>query len=221
MTCPYSRHDGAYLLGAMSAQERRSYEEHLPGCPTCGSGLNEVAGLPGLLAQLPTELVDGVGPPPAVLLPTLLRAVEAERRRRRWRIRVGAVAAAAAVVAAALLGPAVLQSDGSHTAASATPRQVAMDRVTDLPVRATAALSDRPWGTQVDLRCTYSGEVDGNRGWVLVALDRAGKAEQIASWAVLPYGEAKVTGSTSLHAADLAAIEVRTTTGVTLLRMRR
>jgi len=57
MTCPFSRQDGAYLLGALSPQERRTYEEHLANCPICSAALSEVAGLPGLLVRLPAEAV--------------------------------------------------------------------------------------------------------------------------------------------------------------------
>lgn len=224
MTCAFSRQDGAYLLGALSPQERRDYEEHLASCAGCSAALSEVAGLPGLLARLPAEAVEPADPPPADLLPSLLRAVEAERRRSRRRLRVAtALAAAAAVVVTAVLGAAILHAGDRRpsTTTTAAAKPVTMTRVADVPVRATAALVDKPWGTEVDLRCTYSDKVQGSYALVLVAIDRTGRSEQIAVWDVLSNDETKVTGSTSLHSADLAALEVRTTKGKPILRLTR
>ena len=48
----YSAWDAAYVLGALSPVERREFEEHLAGCPTCQAAVSELAGLPGLLAQV-------------------------------------------------------------------------------------------------------------------------------------------------------------------------
>ena len=49
----YADWDAAYVLGALAVPERREYEEHLAGCPACRAAVAELAGLPGLLAQLP------------------------------------------------------------------------------------------------------------------------------------------------------------------------
>lgn len=49
----YADWDAAYVLGALAVAERREYEEHLAGCPACRAAVAELAGLPGLLAQLP------------------------------------------------------------------------------------------------------------------------------------------------------------------------
>lgn len=222
MTCPFSRQDGAYLLGALSPQERRTFEEHLANCSICSAALSEVAGLPSLLARLPAEAVDSVQPPPADLLPALLRAVESERRRLRRRVQVGAaLAAAAAVVVMALLGTAVVTADDpAPTTTTAAPAPVAMTRLADIPIRATAALTDKPWGSEIDLRCTYTDEAHGAYNLVLWAVDRAGRSEQIAVWEVISKGEARVIGSTSLHSAEVAALEVRTTKGKPILRLK-
>ena len=231
MTCPYSRHDGAYLLGALSPDERRSYEEHLGSCQTCSAALSEVAGLPALLAHLPAEAIEPAEPPPADLLPALLAAVAAERRRSRRRLLVGAaLGTAAAVVVTALLGQAVFSQPARPAPpapVAATPtgptagKPVAMTRMADVPIRATAALTDKPWGTQVDLRCRYSGRPYAAGSYVLVAIGRTGHSEQVAAWDVAAGEEAVVTGSTSLHSAELAALEVRTMEGRPVLRLTR
>jgi len=45
--------DAAYVLGALSAEDRHAYERHLPGCPACAAAVAELAGMPGILAALP------------------------------------------------------------------------------------------------------------------------------------------------------------------------
>jgi hypothetical protein len=49
----YADWDASYVLGALSVAERREYEEHLAGCAACRAAVAELAGMPGLLAQLP------------------------------------------------------------------------------------------------------------------------------------------------------------------------
>ena len=58
MTAPIDRYgnwDAAYVLGALSPADRREFEEHLAGCPGCQAAVSELAGLPGLLAQVSPE----------------------------------------------------------------------------------------------------------------------------------------------------------------------
>ncbi|MDQ6873746.1 MAG: zf-HC2 domain-containing protein [Actinomycetota bacterium] len=215
MTCPWAHHDGAYLLGALPAEERRPYEDHLPGCASCTAALSEVAGLPGLLGRVPADALEAPELPPADLLPNLLAAVAAERKRARWRSRsLAALAAAAALVAALLLLPVFTATAHRSTA-------VAMAKLRDVPIQATAALVDKPWGTEVDLRCTYTGETRyAPGGYVLVAIARDGSSEQIATWRVVAGRPAVLTASTSLRRSEIRDIEVRTPAGEGVLRLR-
>lgn len=52
---PYRRWDAAYVLGALSPEERLEYEDHVAYCLSCPAGVVELSGLPGLLAQIPFE----------------------------------------------------------------------------------------------------------------------------------------------------------------------
>ncbi len=49
----YADWDAAYVLGALSTAERLEFEGHLAECPTCRAAVADLAGMPGLLAQLP------------------------------------------------------------------------------------------------------------------------------------------------------------------------
>ena len=93
--------DAAYVLGALPVAERREYEAHLAGCAACRAAVAELAGMPGLLAQLPPGEVlamdlDGGSDlqPPASLMPVLPPALGAESPRRRWLAPLAAAAAA-------------------------------------------------------------------------------------------------------------------------------
>ncbi|MCP2319369.1 putative zinc-finger [Nocardia amikacinitolerans] len=107
----YTTWDAPYVLGSLTGSERREYEEHLARCADCRASVAELAGLPGMLALVPTDTAldmigDGAAPdaPPSVpdLLPKLAAAEQRRRRRGRWAALGGAVAAAAAAVAIAI-----------------------------------------------------------------------------------------------------------------------
>ncbi|MET8773941.1 zf-HC2 domain-containing protein [Nocardia sp. NPDC004654] len=109
----YTTWDAPYVLGSLTGSERREYEEHLARCADCRASVAELAGLPGMLALVPTETAlgmigtaDGAAPeaePPVPdLLPRLAAAEQRRRRRGRWAALGGAVAAAAAAVAIAI-----------------------------------------------------------------------------------------------------------------------
>ena len=103
----YADWDASYVLGALSPAERLEFEGHLAGCAACRSAVADLAGMPGLLAQLtPAEVLamdhagdDGQGDdllamtPPASLMPVLPVAA-ASSWRRRWLVPVAAAAAA-------------------------------------------------------------------------------------------------------------------------------
>ncbi|MEQ6903775.1 zf-HC2 domain-containing protein, partial [Nocardioides sp. YIM 152588] len=85
-TDPYAHDDAAYVLGALSPEERRAFEEHLTGCAECARAVREVAGVPGLLARLDASafaVPEELPPVPDTLLPRLLARVRRRRRRAR------------------------------------------------------------------------------------------------------------------------------------------
>src|ERR1700712_201112 len=99
---PLCRSDAAYVLGALSPGDRRSFEEHLAGCPECQVSVGRLAGLPGLLARVEPPDLDDPPPVPPTLLPALVAAPRRGQTRRR--LAMGLIAAAAAVVAVLSLG---------------------------------------------------------------------------------------------------------------------
>ncbi|MGA1835322.1 zf-HC2 domain-containing protein [Herbiconiux sp. 11R-BC] len=47
--------DAAYVLGKLTPEERRAYEEHLAVCDACATAVGELAGLPGILSALSAD----------------------------------------------------------------------------------------------------------------------------------------------------------------------
>ncbi|HUH68397.1 MAG TPA: zf-HC2 domain-containing protein, partial [Mycobacterium sp.] len=48
----YAMWDAAYVLGSLSAADRREFETHMTDCPRCREAVAEVSGMPALLSQL-------------------------------------------------------------------------------------------------------------------------------------------------------------------------
>ena len=206
--------DGAYVLGALAPAERREFEEHLATCPACTEAVGELAGLPGLLGRVTLEeVLTPAEPPPATLLPALAFAVRRERRRRGRRT---ALAVAASVLA--LAGTTTWAVTAGQDAAP--PAGTALAQVAQGPLHARARLVDVEWGTRIDLTCTYDGGY-GSTGprYALVVVDRAGRAEQVATWAAVPGRVVTVSGATGWSRPDIARVEIRAADGTPVLRM--
>lgn len=224
--------DAAYVLGALSPDERRDYELHFEGCESCAAAVAELAGLPGLLSKVaPAEasaLLDDSETltPPAALLPRLVHSVRRRRRRRVLGSTLGLVAAAAALaLTVPLLMPSTVPpSNPTTTAVAEVP--IVLHKVVSSPLRASARLVPQPWGTRVEMDCRYADQPgDGGYGAAVLAdyamyvTDADGSATQIATWTAGPGQDAEPGGTTSLTPDQIASVEVRAvSTGAVLLR---
>lgn len=237
MSCPL-RHDGAaYVLGALSPDERLEFERHLAGCDECTRTVRELAGLPGLLGRVdPTVLADpeADGPVPDTLLPGLLNEVR-RARRRRTRAAAGWAAAVAALAASvALAVPMVVSQvrDGDASrpdvpGASSRPPGVAaetMDPVGDVPVRASVTLEPVSWGTRLALTCSYDPtlvefELPPEVDYLLFVRTRDGRTEQVGSWRSISGTTMRLSAGTAASRGDIAAVEVRAPDGRVVLRL--
>ncbi|MCR6482616.1 zf-HC2 domain-containing protein [Amycolatopsis sp. OK19-0408] len=210
---PFATFDAAYVLGALSPEDRQRFETHLRTCDHCAASVRELAGLPGLLARVdPAPVALETGPPPPDLLPGMLRRV-----RRGRRIRGAVTSASAALAVSACVALAVVAS--TPPPSPAVPPGLAMTALGEFPLRADASLAAFDWGTQVDMSCSYTGERSSGE-YVLVAISRAGVETQLATWKAVPDNTARIVIGTALKRTDLAALEVRGgTSGRPLLRL--
>jgi len=214
----FSNYDAAYVLGALSPQDRHAYEQHLRECPDCTDAVGKLAGMPGLLARVPlTDLLvdDADHEPPETLLPELVHRVNRLRRRRLRAAIAGAVLTTAAAVAA------ILVAFTPHSSTSpAPPRAASMQQLDQAFMSVSAQLVKRSWGTQIDLKCSYhTSKKYRPSDYTLVVFDKHGKAHEIASWKSVPGQVSTVNGSTALQKTAIARLDVRNSDGDPILRL--
>ncbi len=232
MSCEHGHLDGAYVLGALSASERQEFERHLLGCEECARSVRELAGLPGLLAHARAEDLEPVAVPPLpdTLLPALVRRVRVAQRRRS--ALVAAVAAGVTALAVGGLGAGGAFGGGApaatapstSTSAAAGPAAVPMVPVGPGPVSAEVVLAPVPWGTRLELTCSYLGEQEEyaarpDATYALVVRTRDGRTEQVATWHGLPGRTMHVSAATATRRGDIASVEMRTSDGLVVLRL--
>jgi putative zinc finger protein len=230
MSCQFEHDDAAYVLGALSPEDRAAFERHLPGCPDCARRVRELAGLPGLLARVPVEIIDPEEPPqpvPDTLLPALVRQVRHTQRRRTW-VTTGLVAAAA-VVAVGAVGVATLGGDDAPPSAapSAGPTTAASEPMQPIgaePISGWVSLTQVGWGTRLDLTCSYAAETDayhddGPPTYTMYVTRTDGSTEQVASWKGLPGKTMHLAAATAADADDVASVEVRDSAGDPVLEL--
>jgi hypothetical protein len=56
----YSTWDAAYVLGSLSANDRREFEAHMGGCASCREAVTELSGMPAVLALLDRDEVAAI-----------------------------------------------------------------------------------------------------------------------------------------------------------------
>jgi putative zinc finger protein len=202
---PFTTFDAAYVLGALSPEDRVAFEEHLASCESCAASVRTLAGLPGLLTQVDADQL-GVDQPAPEVLPQLLTEVR-RIRRRRWI----ATATAGAVGLAACLAIALVPL------LPAVPRGEEMIALGPYPVQASIDLIDTAVGTRVAMSCSYQGDKGGD--YVLVAMQRDGRAAELATWYAMPQNTAELELTTPLRRAEISSLELRIPDGPTLMRL--
>ena len=215
----YAMWDAAYVLGSLSASDRREFESHMATCPECREAVAELSGVPALLSQLDGDVVAAinasqaaVGTPPAApeMSPELLPSLLATVRWRRRRTRVATWVASAA--AAAVLGIGVLV--GVENQSSIAPQQVtssaqAMAQVGTNLLASTVSVTSQHWGTFIDLKCVCLAPLNAHHDTLaMVVVGRDGTQTRLATWVADPGHTATPAGSISTPINQIAAVQV-------------
>ena len=219
MSDPYRDWDAAYVLGALSAKDRRAYEEHLRTCAECSAEVASLAGVPRTLAALPDDrALATITAAPPNLLPGLVRSVQRDERRRR--VRLGVLMTGVALVAAAI---------GAVIAIPLTREEpqgdyVVLAQTVSSKLSADARLVPGRWGTTIEISCRYDDLATPSeraRGYELYVTDTSGKAQLIASWTSSPGTTVKPAATTKLQRSEIKALDIRSSeTGRVLLAVR-
>jgi len=194
VTCDDVRFDlGAYVLGALTPDERQRVAEHLRDCPACAAEHEELRPLPALLGRVgPGDLQPVTVTPSADLFARMSAAAVGGQRARRLRSRTWALVAAAVL---AVLGVGI----GVTVWVSGSGEQTAS--VSAGPVRVTVTAIAEDDGTALDV--TVAGLRPGETCW-LFAVDRDGQRHDAGDWPVSDAGDGRWVGWADIKPALVA-----------------
>jgi len=208
--------DAAYVLGSLSAADRREFEAHMACCPACRQAVAELSGIPAMLSQLNrndvaaisvSDHASGIPEMSPELLPSLLGTVRWRRRRTRLMTWTASAAAAVVLTIGVLIG---IQgrfptSPPPQTTVSALP----MAQVGTTLLASTVSLSGQQWGTYIALNFACLAPPDAHHDTVaLVVVGRDGSQTRLATWVAIPGHTATPTGSISTPVNQIAAVQV-------------
>jgi hypothetical protein len=221
---PYLQWDGAYVLGALSSNDRREFERHLANCRACQRAVSELAGMPGLLAHVTPEdaaLLTGAvehldGEPPRELMPVLLSRV----RRRRQRVWVGIGSIAAALVLL-FSGIGMLVSRGIIPIGTQSSYRVAFSPVVDAGITANVEVTPGRSETKLQLECQYARPADSSTGsygtYAIWVRDRSGNESELYTWPAKPNKVMRPKATAPIATWRLDRVEIREATTGQLL----
>lgn len=208
----YAMWDAAYVLGSLSAAERREFETHMAHCPACRAAVADLSGVPALLSQLDhaeVAAIDQSGPGPEMsekLLPSLLATVRWRRRRSRVTTWVASTAAAAVLAIGLFVG---LEGWSSAPSQQVTASSEAMAQVGTTLLTSTVAVSGQHWGTSINLRCVCLAPLNAHHDTLaMVVVGRDGSQTRLATWVAVPGHTATPAGAISTPVDQIAAVQV-------------
>jgi len=229
----YREWDAAYVLGALSYEERKEYEVHLAQCPTCSNSLALLAGIPGFLGKIDSQTAnaildsaavvsDGARWDDSIFIKKL--AARAAKEQRTTRIRQSLIAAAALIICismGAATGILVHARSGQPTlsspAATAATAAAAAWHLTNLQPQIMSAelrITSKKWGTHFDWDCTYSKNAaswPAATRYNLVITDASGRKTTIASWSPSGGIAKGLSATTALPVSQIKMLEVTVT----------
>ncbi|MBF6224754.1 zf-HC2 domain-containing protein [Nocardia abscessus] len=240
ITDDYTTWDAAYVLGSLTRDERLRYESHLAGCPDCRAAVAELAGLPGMLALVETDIATAMieppaqagefaaesAPPPMPSLPPPPRLADAaERRRRRSGWTSVGIAVASAAAAAAIAVPIAVSLSGSDDSPQpGTSEQAFVERqMTPLePTPVSASFKLLPAGdrTRLVMSCSYPPGEQSRYNWdlALYVTSTSGQQQKLDEWPAGPGTELTIDRTIDGTPDQVRSVEIRAAnTGKVLL----
>jgi hypothetical protein len=215
--------DAAYVLGALSLEDRRAYENYLAANPARAADLTDLAGMPGILNALSRDeavaLTDLAGAAPAGAPPSQDRpdnvaslahaAAKRQQRSRRTWLATAVAAAAALAITGGVVGATVFPR-------SPAPAQtVAMQAMQPTPrggLTAELAVTQKKWGTELNWACQYTKDWSRNvASYDIVVTTHDGVQSAVGSWKPAGDEATGLSAATSIPTSQIRTVDIRVT----------
>ncbi len=221
----YREWDAAYVLGALSTDDRREYERHLSGCASCTSSVAEFAGMPGLLMKIDANTAqtlatttenENVFALPLEPIQSLARAALKRKASLQKRMAAGLAVAASFIMVIGFLVGSQLNSGtnraGDPASTVALGVKVSMVALEKNSMVVDMRMASKRWGTQFSWNCIYgNGEVSATKpeSYNLVITDTAGVSTTVASWGQAGTDAKGLVASTGIPISKIKTIEIQ------------
>ena len=221
---PFKDWDAAYVLGALSHEERREYESHLAHCDECSGAVSFFAGIPGILGKLDSKtavgLIDGATIESSVdsgdeslFLQKLAKRAEQVRGKTRIRLTIGIVAAAIISISVGVTTGVLVHSSSSVATSDSNSIGTPM-RVTNLQPQVMTAsfrITSKAWGTRFDWNCSYPATPrygQSSTSYDLAIIDTSGRRSIIATWSSSGSKAVGLAATSALPQSQIKSVEV-------------
>lgn len=209
----FAEWDAAYVLGALSRQERRTYEEYLAAHPDSAAEVSEFDALPGILGALSVEealaLTDIEVPraaPSADITSLAQAAAKRERRTRRTFVATAVGVAAALAVIGGVVGATVFP----RTATVQTVAMAPMQPGARAGVTAQLAVTEKKWGTELNWACQYTKDWSRTAAsYDIVVTTKDGAQTTVGSWKPAGDEATGLSAATSIPTSDIRTVDIR------------
>lgn len=208
--------DAAYVLGALSLEDRRTYESYLAANPARAAELTEFAGMPGILNALSRDeavaLTDLAGVPPTQNQPDNVAslahaAAKRQQRTRRTWLAATVASAAAFLIAGGIVGATVFPQS------AAPPQTVAMQAMQPTPrggLTAELAVTEKKWGTELNWACQYTKDWSRNvASYDIVVTKHDGVQQTVGSWKPAGDEATGLSAATSIPTSQIRTVDIR------------
>ena len=200
MTDDIAEWDAAYVLGALSLDDRHTYEAYLAANPGRAVAVAELAGLPGILNVLSRD--------EAIALTEHAGDAAAKRQRlsRRTLIGAGLTAVAAVAIGAGALGATVFPRSGP-------PAEVVLQAMQSTPkggINAALAVTEKKWGTRLDWTCDYIADWAKNAAsYDIVVTTVDGIESAVGTWSPASDHATGLAASTAIATDRIRTVDIR------------
>jgi hypothetical protein len=208
--------DAAYVLGALSLEDRRTYEGYIEANPERAAELTELAGMPGILKALSRDeavaLTNLAGAPPAEVRPDNVAslahaAAKRQQRSRRTWLAAAVASAAALLIAGGVVGATVFPNSPPPTQ---TVAMQAMQPTPRVGLTAQLAVTEKKWGTELNWACQYTKDWSRNvASYDIVVTTNDGAQTTVGSWKPAGDEATGLSAATSIPASQIRKVDIR------------